>query len=95
MYFYVTMNVYDNSEFYIWDIVKTKSEAIQKFKEEKAKALVHDNPEPEPTPEIEPAPEPDITLSKEEKDLYVKLKGLQEKQGDSIFTKFKKAFKLK
>lgn len=34
MYFYVTMNVYDNSEFYIWDIVKTKSEAIQKFKEE-------------------------------------------------------------
>lgn len=34
-------------------------------------------------------------LSKEEKDLYTKLKNIQEKQGDSIFTKFKKAFKLK
>jgi len=34
-------------------------------------------------------------LSKEERDLYVKLKNIQEKQGDSIFTKFKKAFKLK
>ena len=34
-------------------------------------------------------------LSKEEKDMYQKLKVIQEKQGDSIFTKFKKAFKLK
>lgn len=34
-------------------------------------------------------------LSKDEKDLYTKLKGIQEKQGDSIFAKFKKAFKLK
>ena len=34
-------------------------------------------------------------LNKEEKELYNKLKVLQEKQGDSIFTKFKKAFKLK
>lgn len=34
-------------------------------------------------------------LSKEEKELYTKLKGIQEKQGDSIFVKFKKAFKLK
>lgn len=34
-------------------------------------------------------------LTKEERDIYTKLKGIQEKQGDSIFTKFKKAFKLK
>ena len=34
-------------------------------------------------------------ISKEERDLYSKLKTIQEKQGDSIFTKFKKAFKLK
>ena len=34
-------------------------------------------------------------LNKEEKELYNKLKVLQEKQGDSSFTKFKKAFKLK
>lgn len=34
-------------------------------------------------------------LNKEEKELYAKLKSIQEKQGDSIFTKFKKAFKLK
>ena len=34
-------------------------------------------------------------LSKEEKELYKKLKGIEEKQGDTIFTKFKKAFKLK
>ncbi len=34
-------------------------------------------------------------LSKEERDLYVKLKSLESKQGDSIFEKFKKAFKNK
>ncbi len=34
-------------------------------------------------------------LSKDEKDLYMKLKDLQEKQGESIFEKFKKAFKSK
>ena len=34
-------------------------------------------------------------LSKEEKDLYQKLKNLEGKQGDSIFEKFKKAFKSK
>lgn len=34
-------------------------------------------------------------LTKDEKDLYTKLKNIQEKQGDSIFAKFKKAFKLK
>lgn len=34
-------------------------------------------------------------LNKEEKELYSKLKTLQEKQGDSIFSKFKKAFKLR
>ena len=34
-------------------------------------------------------------LSKDEKELYKKLKGIEEKQGDSIFAKFKKAFKLK
>ena len=34
-------------------------------------------------------------LSKEEKELYKKIKVIQEKQGDSIFTKFKKAFNLK
>ena len=34
-------------------------------------------------------------LTKDEKDLYNKLKNIQEKQGDSIFAKFKKAFKLK
>lgn len=34
-------------------------------------------------------------LNKEEKELYTKLKNIQEKQGDSIFAKFKKAFKLK
>ena len=34
-------------------------------------------------------------LSKEEKDLYQKLKTLEHKQGDSIFEKFKKAFKAK
>ena len=34
MYIYITMNIYDNSEFYIWDIAKTKTEAVQKFKEE-------------------------------------------------------------
>lgn len=34
-------------------------------------------------------------LSKEEKDLYQKLKNLEIKQGDTIFEKFKKAFKNK
>ena len=34
-------------------------------------------------------------VSKEEKEIYKKLKGIEEKQGDTIFTKFKKAFKLK
>ena len=34
-------------------------------------------------------------LSKEEKDLYQKLKHIESKQGDSIFEKFKKAFKSK
>ena len=34
-------------------------------------------------------------LSKDEKELYQKLKVLESKQGDSIFEKFKKAFKVK
>lgn len=34
-------------------------------------------------------------LTKEEKDLYTKLRILEKKQGDSIFEKFKKAFKSK
>ena len=34
-------------------------------------------------------------LSKEEKDLYQKLKNLEKKQGDTIFEKFKKAFSIK